>query len=105
MNESHGTLIMGSPEAEAQRELDHRVLFWLVTKHPCPLCYDVAPEDVPSTLPEPGCRLCDGTGEVTGEEIEEWALSTKQTWLLPSWFPVQDHGFCRPDDLATGGET
>lgn len=101
MNESHGTLIIGSPEAEAQRELDHRILYWLISKHPCPECYGaVEPEDITSTLPDRCCRLCDGKGEVTGEEIEEWALSTKQAWLLPSWFPVQDHGFCRPGDLV-----
>jgi len=83
------TLEMGSPEAEAQRELDHKVLFWLVTKHPCPECYDdVAPEDIPSTLPDRCCRLCDGSGEVTGAEIEAWARSIRRAWPLPSWFPI-----------------
>jgi len=86
------TLEMGSPEAEAQRELDHRVLFWLLQTHPCPLCYDVAPEDVTSTLPDHCCRLCDGSGEVTGEEIEEWALQTNRLWLLPSWWPIKPEG-------------
>lgn len=39
------------------------------------------------TLPEADCHLCDGSGEVTGELIEEWAQLTRQPHLLPSWWP------------------
>jgi len=80
------TLIMGSPEAEKIRELDHKVLFWLLEKHPCPECYDdILPEDIPTTLPNRCCPLCNGKGEVTGEEIEDWALAHERERFLPDW--------------------
>jgi len=80
-------LVMGSEDTRQVWEADREMLAWLAKKHPCPYCIgEILPEEELDE-PEPGCSLCDGTGEVTGAEIEKLALATHQDWLLPSWWP------------------
>lgn len=73
-------LVMGDEHAERIRALDRKVINWLAAVHPCPVC---ASEETPF----PGCRLCDGTEQATGKQIELYARETRLFSLLPAWWP------------------